>query len=256
VVGGSRASNRTALEPVFGRFPPQNFERGETLIDTVLLETTDFEPAGGPPGPEDEFDEASLVAYVHEGLVRGVWNRSRLAPLSRATAIVAGDGRWIGMDAFQYGKNLFRYAALTPTAASILPLRWLRDEAPRATLYDALWSVSLAWCTTASVASLGSESLARRTLLLLYDMSRLHPRPEIEVRQKDLADMLGVARQTMQPVLKRLEARGLIGIGYGEITIGEPIQLARKLRRDGEGAGPPGKPPEEDGPPGRRPPKA
>jgi CRP-like cAMP-binding protein len=188
------------------------------------------------------------VGYVVEGLVRGVWHRSRLAPASRATAIVSGDGRWIGADAFQYGKNLFRYAALTPTTASLIPLGYLRDEAPRPVLFDALWSVSLAWCTSASVASLGSESLARRTLLLLYDMSRLHPRPEIEVRQKDIADMLGVARQTLQPVLKALQERGLIDLGYGEIIIGEPIQLARKLRAP--------RPPAPKAPPGPKEPPA
>jgi len=236
--GDSPEPGREALAALLEKFPPQHFERGDTLIENVLLETTDFEPVPGPSGTPDSPDPASFVGYVVEGLVRGVWHHSRIAPSSRATAIVAGDGRWFGFDSFKFGKNLFRYVALTPTSAAVFPLGHLRDEAPRQVLYDALFSVSLAWCTSASVASLGSESLARRTLLLLYDMSRLHPRPEIEVRQKDIADMLGVTRQTLQPVLKALEERGLIDLGYGEIIIGEPINLARKLRRKGEGGAP------------------
>ena len=86
-------ADREALAPLLETFPPQSFDRGETLIENFLLETNDFEPEGGPGGPDDEPDPDSLVGYVVEGLVRGVWHRSRIAPANRATAIVAGDGR-------------------------------------------------------------------------------------------------------------------------------------------------------------------
>jgi CRP-like cAMP-binding protein len=220
-----------AIEALLERHPPQVFERGETLIETTLLETTDFAPHSDPGAAPSVPGAHPLVGYVVEGLVRGMWNRNTIAPSNRATATVAGDGRWIGADAFKFGKNLFRYAALTPTSASIFPLSYMEEEAPRAVLHDALRSVSLDWCTTASVLSLGADTLARRTLLLLYDMSRLHPRPELEVRQKDIADMLGVARQTLQPILKGIETRGLIHLGYGEILIDDPADLVRRLRR-------------------------
>ena len=163
---------------------------------------------------------------------------SAIAPGSRATAVVAGDGRWLGADAFKYGENLFRYEALTPTSASVIPLSWMREKAPRDVLLDALRTVSLDWCTRVSVLSLGSESLYRRTLLLLYDMARLHPRPEIEVRQRDVADLLGVARQTLQPVLKQLERQNLVQLGYGEISIGDASDLYAALRLDGTGPQP------------------
>jgi predicted DNA-binding protein (UPF0251 family) len=121
------------------------------------------------------------------------------------------------------------------------------SEAPRGILYDALKSVSLDWCTAASVLSLGADTLSRRALLLLYDMSRLRPRPELEVRQKDIADMLGVSRQTLQPVLKGFEKRGLITLGYGEILIDDPTSLVRRLRRKAEpGAAPAPKAPAKD----------
>ncbi len=224
-------SVHAAVRPVLDRFPPQLFERGAILIENTLLETTDFEPREGSPEPGTGKGPPPVVGYVVEGLVRGQWNRNTLAPRNRATAIVAGDGRWIGADAFKFGKNLFRYAALTPTTASLVPLAFIMDEAPRPVLLDALRCVSVDWCTSASVLSLGANTLGRRTLLLLFDMSRLHPRPELEVRQGDLANMLGVTRQTLQPVLKEIERRGLISIGYGEIVIDDPPGLVRRLRR-------------------------
>jgi CRP/FNR family cyclic AMP-dependent transcriptional regulator len=208
------------IELVLQHFPPRVFERGETLVLNAYRQ--------GAAGP----DEPAMI-YIVEGLVRGAWNRSAIAPGSRATAVVAGDGRWLGADAFKYGENLFRYEALTPTSASVIPLSWMREKAPRDVLLDALRTVSLDWCTRVSVLSLGSESLYRRTLLLLYDMSRLHPRPEIEVRQKEVAEMLGVARQTLQPVLKRLERKGLVELGYGEISISDPDGLMLALRTRG-----------------------
>lgn len=222
-----QASLRALLE----KFPPESFERGATLIDSPLLETADFEPTAESGAPNTEAEAAPRVGFVVEGLVRGTWNRSPIAPQNRATAIVAGDGRWIGADAFKFGKNLFRYAALTPTVASTFPLSYILDEAPREVLLDALRSVSLNWCTMASVLSLGNDTLGRRTLLLLYDLSRLHPRPELEVRQKDIADMLGVTRQTLQPILKGYEKRGLISLGYQEIVIADPVDLVNRLRR-------------------------
>lgn len=232
--GGSPPLPTTeALRALLERFPPESFERGGTLIDSSLLETADFEPATEPGAAHFETEALPRVGYVVEGLVRGMWNRNALAPANRATAIVAGDGRWIGADAFKFGKNLFRYAALTPTVASTFPLSYILDEAPREILLDALRSVSLNWCTMASVLSLGADTLGRRTLLLLYDLSRLHPRPELEVRQKDIADMLGVTRQTLQPVLKGYEKRGLISLGYQEIVIADPVDLVRRLRRKG-----------------------
>jgi hypothetical protein len=211
---------------ILERFPPIDFERGQTLIRNMYRQSVSGEPALG---------------YVFEGLVRGAWNRSAIAPKLRATAVIAGDRRWIGADAFKFGENLFRYVALTRTVASILPLAYVRQEASRRVLLDALHSVSLHWCTAASVLSLGGDTLYRRTLLLLYDMSRLHPRPEIEVRQADVADLLGVARQTLQPVLKQLERQNLITLGYAEIAIGDAADLFAALRVEGStgpGTGP------------------
>jgi hypothetical protein len=204
------------IAALLDRFPPQVFQRGETLVHN----TRHQQAATG----------SGSLAYIFEGLVRGAWNAPFIAPANRATTIIAGDGRWVGADAFKYGANLFRYDALTLTTASVVPLKFLCDEAPRALLVDALRCVSLDWCTSASVLSFESDTLERRTMLLLYNLSRLHPRPEIEVRQKDVAELLGVARQTLQPVLKRLTRAGFVDVGYGEIVVGDAEALLAELR--------------------------
>jgi len=203
------------LRWLLDRFPPQRFERGETLIVNTRHRS--------PP-------QAGSLAYVHEGLVRGAWNAPFIAPENHATTLVAGDGKWVGADVFKYGANLFRYDALTLTTASIVPLEAFRDGAPREVALEALSSVSLDWCAAASSLSLGNDTLDRRALLLLYNLFRLHPRPEIEVRHKDVAELLGVTRQSLQPVLKRLERAGLVSLGYGEIVVGQPDELLAALR--------------------------
>lgn len=54
------------------------------------------------------------------------------------------------------------------------------------------------------VAGYGDHTLARRTVAL---------------RQEQLAQMLGLSRQTANGALKDLEARGLIKVAYGEVEI-------------------------------------
>lgn len=208
--------------------PPRQFDRGDTLIHNTYHRAA----------PRPDTSPAS-VAYVVEGLVRGAWNGPFIAPETRATTLVAGDGRWVGLDAIKYGANLFRYDALTPTSACVVPLSYLLNDAPRALLVDALRCVTLDWCSAASVLSLGNEPLERRTMLLLYNLFRLHPRPELEVRQQDVAELLGVRRQTLQPVLGELQAAGLVTLGYGEICVGNADALLAELRATPERAGRP-----------------
>jgi hypothetical protein len=205
------------LRDLLDRFPPRSYARGDVLIENSYKRT--------------EVLRQTWLGYVVRGLVRGTWNHNLIAPDNRATTSIAGDGRWIGLDVFKYGENLFRYTAMAPTTASIVPLEYVERDAPRSVLLHALKSASLHWYTSAAVLGLGRYSLERRTLLLLYDMRRLHPRARIEVRQTDVADLLGVVRQTLHPVLVKIEAKGLIGLAYGAILIGEAAPLLAEARR-------------------------
>lgn len=211
-------------------FPPRGFEPGESIITSATVGTAELSlppplTSGSRPRRRN-----SRAAYITEGLVRGMWHRRPMAPGRASTMLVSGDGRWIGADAFKYGENLFQYVALAHTTAHIVSLDAVCEDAPREVLLDFMASVSMDWCTATTLLTMGAESLSRKTMLLLYDMSRLHPRPELEVRQRDLADILGVARQTLHPVLKQFEERGLLTLGYGEIVISDPMEFIRRLR--------------------------
>lgn len=197
---------------------PADFEAGEVLIPNTYRQT-------------DAVDHVARLAFVRFGLVQGAWHHSTLAPQHRAAAVVAGDGRWIGLDALKFGENLFRYTALAPTRAHVVPLADLMQGAPAPVVFDVLESVSLAWCTSASLLSLSAAPLDLRVLLLLFDVSRLHPRPDLDLPQRVVAELVGVSRQALNPVLKDLERRGLIELGYSQIVVRDPTRLIEEIRR-------------------------
>jgi hypothetical protein len=206
------------LDAFLASFRLRTFQPGQVLVFNTY-------------GQTDVQDRVARVAYIRQGLVRGAWHRALLAPLHDTTTIVAGDRRWVGLDAFKYGENLFRYTALARTTAHVVPFQDLVERAPREVLLDALEGMSLAWCTASSVLSLSGLALDRRVMLLLYNVSRIHPRRKLELPQKVVADLVGVSRQALNPVLKRLERRGFVSLGYGALTIQQPSRLIDELRR-------------------------
>jgi hypothetical protein len=206
------------LDAFLSASEPASFGAGDTVLANTYLQPG---AGGGVPA----------VAYVREGLVCGAWHRPAIAPSHHVTVHVAGDRCWIGLDAFKYRENLFRYTALVATTAWVRPLSDLTDRAPREVLLDALENVSLAWCTAVSVVSLKGQGMERRVMLLLYNLSRLHPRPALEVTQRVVADLLGVSRQRLNPVLNRLEQKGLVRLGYGKVVVEASDRIIQALRR-------------------------
>lgn len=213
------------LDSFLAPFAVTSFAAGEVVIANTYLQ----------PGVTDR---TARVAYVRHGLVCGAWHRPAIMPSHSAATVVTGDGSWVGMDAFKYRENLFQYSALAPTTAHVLPLSEFVQRAPRSVVLHALEITSLAWCTAASVVSMRGQPLERRAMLLLYNLRRMHPRPDLEVTQKVVAQLLGVSRQALNPVLKSLEARGLVRLGYGKILVQEHSRIIGELRRTPAGAEP------------------
>jgi CRP-like cAMP-binding protein len=197
---------------------PREFAAGEVVIANTYLQ------------PDVE-RRVPTVGYVGKGLVVGAWHRPAIARGHEVTVSVAGDRSWIGLDAFKYRENLFRFTALVPTRASVFPLADLVERAPRPVLLDALENMSLAWCTAVSVVSLRGQAFERRVMLLLYNLRRLHPRPVLEVPQRVVADLLGTSRQTLSPALKELERKGLVRLGYGKVVVDASERIIEELRR-------------------------
>jgi CRP-like cAMP-binding protein len=74
----------------------------------------------------------------------------------------------------------------------------------------------------AEVLGLDKEALLRARLADLMDLRRLddpHSDADINVPQTDLAALMGVSRQTLNELLKRLEANGAIEVSYRKIRV-------------------------------------
>ena len=56
----------------------------------------------------------------------------------------------------------------------------------------------------------------------------------LECRQEDIAFMLGVSRVSVGKALKRLQADGLIALGYGRIQIESVADLAARVKADAQ----------------------
>jgi CRP/FNR family cyclic AMP-dependent transcriptional regulator len=67
-------------------------------------------------------------------------------------------------------------------------------------------------------------SLVRRSPEVAYPMT-------LPLRQEDLANIVGVSRQTVAPLLKTFQASGIIELGYGSITVLDEVALTAQARR-------------------------
>jgi CRP-like cAMP-binding protein len=63
--------------------------------------------------------------------------------------------------------------------------------------------------------------LARLKLLAQVEREHGAPLPRIRLSQAQLASMVGVSRQTLNAVLMRLQARGLLRVGFRSIELVE-----------------------------------
>lgn len=78
-------------------------------------------------------------------------------------------------------------------------------------------------------------SLNARVAHLLTSLASIEPqsepRPgeeiEVHLTQRDLSDMLGVSRQSLNVELKKLEQRGLIRLAHARIIVADPVGLER-----------------------------
>ena len=70
------------------------------------------------------------------------------------------------------------------------------------------------------------EKRVHRRLLALHDTAAAMGSHSIALRQEDLATMAGTTRPTLNRVLRRDEAAGIVGLGRGHIEVLDPQRLA------------------------------
>jgi CRP-like cAMP-binding protein len=70
-----------------------------------------------------------------------------------------------------------------------------------------------------------AQPIAVRLTRTLLGAARASGGADLQVRQEELAAMIGVSRQTVNKELKALERAGLVALSYGRIRICDPARL-------------------------------
>lgn len=165
------------------------------------------------------------IGHVLEGLVKGVLH-PRHGPIREANIAIAGDGHWIGLECIAEGLNV-EWRALTDCRVRLFT--WadakpgLPAEVLSALLHEASWILN----RTLHLNYLSRLGLDQRVLSRLCDLRESCSLPEIAITHEDLASLVGVHRNKIGVSLKRLQAKGLLTMGYGEIHLGPLDALER-----------------------------
>jgi CRP-like cAMP-binding protein len=143
---------------------------------------------------------------------------------------VGGPGLWTGEYPLLSGaRSIGSVIADEPTQALHLCAKdWRRivDEEPRwLTHFAALQAerFATAFRAYADAHGLTRDDWVYARLKLVTQVEREHGSPALRIRlsQAHLASMVGVSRQTLNAVLMRLQARGLLRVGFRSIELAE-----------------------------------
>lgn len=184
-------------------------------------------------------DSLHDLFVIVEGTVSGIW----LQPDGlRQVNGVLGPGQCCGVvSTVDGGPAMLEHRARTEVLLVTVPrAKWAEAEAAdpvvRRNALRTLCHRTRTLYASAAVAVL--LPLRERVLRMLVQLARLG-RPRVTdtapvrlvVAQDELADMLGVTRQSVNRVLRALEDEGLLRLGRGAIELPDPSRLARARAR-------------------------
>lgn len=141
---------------------------------------------------------------------------------------VGGPGLWTGEYALLSGaRTVGSVIADAPTQALFLSAKeWqgLVDEQPRWLRHFARLVAerfATAYRAYADAQAMNRDEWVLARLKLVAQVEREHgaPLPRIRLSQVHLASMVGVSRQTLSAALMRLQARGLLRVGFRSIEL-------------------------------------
>ena len=181
--------------------------RREYGPDELVLEQ------GGPP----------TLGIVFDGLVKGLV-RPQHSNIEQAVLCVVGEGRWLGLECLEED-HILEYRTLTDTRLALIDRDVFWRDAPEAVLRTLLREAGHIIARTVHLGYIGRLELERRVLSRLCDLREATSMPEVRITREDLASLVGAHRNKVGEALKRLEARGLVECGYGEILVGQLEQL-------------------------------
>ena len=175
-------------------------------------------------------------------LISGEVRISQTTASGRAALLmIASPGVWFGEAAMIDGKPRSSEAAavgattllqLTPQAFGRLTADNGRHMAAFASLVCDQYRRAMEYIVeTASLSA--PVRLAQR----LTELVRTHGRPasggvaiDLRLSQESLAEMVGVSRQTLNRILKTLEASGMVALGYRAVIVRDPAALEALAR--------------------------
>jgi CRP-like cAMP-binding protein len=140
---------------------------------------------------------------------------------------VADADEWFGEASTLDGKPRFNDAVCAgPVLLAHLPQidaqRLLREEVGFAHALGVLAARHQRGSMTFAARAL-SQPVSVQLACALANLARRTPRrpkgATIQLRQEDLANLVGVSRQTIAPLLRDLQIRGIIRLGYGYIEV-------------------------------------
>ncbi|MBN8509516.1 MAG: Crp/Fnr family transcriptional regulator [Burkholderiales bacterium] len=143
---------------------------------------------------------------------------------------VGGPGLWTGEYALLSGaRTVGSVIADAPTQALFLSAKeWQRlvDEEPRWLRHFAQLVAerfATAYRAYADAQGLNRDDWVLARLKLVAQVEREHgaTMPRVRLSQAQLATMVGVSRQTLSAALMRLQARGLLRVGFRSIELAE-----------------------------------
>lgn len=181
-----------------------------------------------------EGSQSEGLFAILEGKV--AWTRST-GPGDEMLLYVAGPGAWFGHLALARDTH-YQFDVVAHAAARVLVLpraqyQLLIKEDPehfRRVADVALERMELLIRIYAESRMLPVEGLIPARLATLAELRRSETRQtgsaiRLAFSQEEIAAMLGVSRQTLNSVLKRLESAGLIEVGFRELLIPDPALL-------------------------------
>jgi len=170
-------------------------------------------------------------------LISGEVRASQTTAEGRTALLMVGrPGSWVGESSMLDGKTRFSdaHAKGRTTLLQITPAAFARLTDGNTAHFACFVQLVCQHYRAAMdhIVNTSNAPLATRLAQRLLSLAAGNKAPErgLKLSQSDIADTLGVSRQTLNKQLKQFEAEGLITIAYTKITLKRPAALTKLAR--------------------------
>ena len=151
-----------------------------------------------------------------------------------STLSFKGEWDWVGLDCFEDGENINQYISVTDSQVWMMPLEWIINSAPKVVTLSIISQLHETNAYLHASHILQSRSLKCQVLWSLWEFRRHYSLPEVPISQQDLADISGIHRSKINPILKQLEKDGLVESGYKYIILKGQKEIGTAFHKEME----------------------